>query len=419
MRGMSGIRKGMGSLIARGIEAIATVLLVLVFFSLFLALLNVLFPTGAGLKELMRAQEGRQAGKGKIAAMLSNIQNTVKSKRADAIAWENAQPDAALFDQDAVQTLQRSSARLNFDENSYLAMEANSLVIIKSLEQDLSSHEKRSFLLMVEGELRGKIAGTGGGPLHMEIATPAGLALIQTRGLPGDKAEFKISINPDKSSTLTVYQGSAELTAQGKEVRVEANESVMVKQDEAPSAPRPLPLPVEPLSPKDSQSFLYRELSPRITFTWKTLPEATGYHFVLARDHLFQDILVDEHMPQNQFTHGNLKRGSYYWRVSALKNGTEGDFSAARSLHLAQKGTPPALSVTFPSATIERKNCVLTGKAEPGARVFVMGKQVRTNEAGEFSHTVELEHGMNIIVVEAVDAAGNVAYQSKNVNRKH
>ncbi len=429
------------SLLASGIEIIITMLLVLTFFSVFLALLNSLFPSGTSLRELMnregmnarsapaetaltevlRSQEARgpsQTKTVKTAAVLTKINNTVKNKRVDAIAWEPAQADMALYDRDAVQTMQRSSAILNFDERSYLQMGANSLVIIKSLEQDLSSGNKRSFLLMVEGELRGKLAGSAQGPVHMEIMTPSAMTRIETRNLPDDKAEFKITINPDESSTISVFQGVAKVIAQGKEVQVESNMAVTVSQNAAPSLPSPLPPPVELLSPADSARFVYRDLSPEILFTWKAIQGVTDYHFVLARDPLFQNIMVDERLSRVRFSHGSLKQGAYFWRVSALKNKLESPVPAPGRFDVVQKRNPPVLSITFPPMTVNQQHWVLTGTAEPGARVFVNGKQVQTDEAGEFKHTIEIERGINIIIVEAVDAARNVTYRSQMVQGK-
>ena len=50
--------------------------------------------------------------------------------------------------------------------------------------------------------------------------------------------------------------------------------------------------------------------------------------------------------------------------------------------------------------------------------MFINGKEVPTTSEGEFRHAVALERGINIIVVEAVDAAGNVSYRSSRVHGK-
>ena len=414
------------ALLARSLEGAALVLLVLLFFSVFLSIMNILFPTGTGLKEIMGRERDRGAAgelggaagaaPGKVTAMLTQVHNTVKSKREDAIAWSAAQSGMPLYDQDAVQTLQRSSAMLTFDENSSLELGANTLMIIKSLERDVQARTKRSLLLMVDGDLRGKIAGTGKEALQLEIATPNATARIDTDQLPANKSDFKISINPDKSSTITVFQGAAQVTVGGKEVLVESNRSLTVDPDSTMDGPKALPKTVELIAPVPSGRFLYRDLSPKIKFRWKASPDATKYHFVMARDPQFQDILIDERLTQTEFTHGKLPHSAYYWRVSALDHWQEGLFSETWQFKTFQKRSPPELVVNFPPKRAKEKRCMITGSVEPGARVFIMGRRVAIDEEGNFNHPIELARRINVLVVEAIDAAGNVSYQSRLVH---
>lgn len=412
--------------LARILEAAGLIFLVIFFFTVFLSVMNVLFPTGSSLTEMLQRQGGSVTPAtfdgstgvpaGKAAAMLSEARNTVKSKREDAIAWSAARTGMLLYDQDAVQTLERSAAMLIFDTNNALEMGANTLMIIKSLDRDDQTRTKRSFLLMVEGDLHGKIAGTEQEALHLEIATQNATARFDTGRIPGQKTDFAVSINPDRSSTFTVLQGAAQVLVGGKEVRVDANTSLTVNTDYTTDGPTRLPRPVELVSPAQEDRYLYRDLSPRITFRWKAVPEANRYHFVLARDPLFKDRLLDERLTQTSFTHGKLPHSDYYWRVSALNNWQEGPFSDARQFNMVQKLKPPSLVVQFPSKRVTHKRCTLTGVTDPGARVFIKGKRVATDEQGRFSHTIELVRRVNIIIVEAVDGAGNVAYRSQVVN---
>ena len=53
-----------------------------------------------------------------------------------------------------------------------------------------------------------------------------------------------------------------------------------------------------------------------------------------------------------------------------------------------------------------------------GAIVFVGDQEIPTDETGAFEHRISLELGINLIIVEAVDRAGNVSYQSGMLARK-
>jgi hypothetical protein len=425
----------------RIVEGIVAIVLVLLFFSIFLYLLNSLFPSGTSLREIIARQgssgssdSSRQGRDGlqlsfseegseiesleDYAASLSWTRNTVKSKRAAAIAWITAKEGNLLYDRDAVQTFSRSAAEIQFDENNRLNMGPNSLVIIKRLTRDPKLREKRSFMVLVDGELRGMLAASGQESVYLEIETPGGMLQAQRESGAAEPVDFKVSVNPDKSSTIAVYQGTAKITAQGQSVLVNANQSTVVALNQAPLDPSDLPSAVQLNSPASTRRFYYRDLPPKVQFAWKTQPNANGYHFILARDPFFRDIVTDDQFSESQFSHGNLKEGTYYWKVSAKQNTIEGFFSENRRFQVLQDQTPPKLSVQFPPATIYQENFTLRGKTEPGARIFIGGKWVRTSKTGKFEYALKLNLGISVIVVEAFDAVNNVAYRSQRVNRK-
>jgi hypothetical protein len=429
------------NILRQSTEGIFAVLLVLVFFSIFLLILYVLFPSGIGLNSII-AYQGPQTisdlqeqgsrelllangendsdltSQKDVAAVLSMARNTVKSKSSEAIAWKSAKAGKTLFDRDAVQTLDRSSAKVKFDENSSIDMGANSLLIIKRLDQDPLFREKRSFMVLVDGDLRGKIAKSDKDSVYLEVETPGAKMRMQSGPMAEGPVDFKISVNPDKSSTIAVYQGVAEIMAQGQRVVVEANQSTVVALDQAPLTPVNLLGPVKLKSPTDTDLFYYRNLPPKIQFTWQNQPNVNSYHFVMARDNSFKDIIADEQFSRASFTHGNLVKGTYFWKVSGFDKTIEGFFSETRRFQIVQDKKPPTLNVKFPPKTVYRGRYTLRGETEPGSRVFVGGKPVKTTKTGKFKYNLKLQPGINVIVVEAIDPVNNVAYRSQRVNRK-
>ena len=428
-------------IITRVVEGAVAILLVLFFFSLFLWLLNTLFPTGTSLREIIARQGtadttdssdggGRDlqmvygdgeldpAASGDPAAVLNWVRNSVKSKRASQIAWQSAEEGNLLFDRDAVQTLKRSAAEIKFDENTSLNMGPQSLVIIKRITNDPLLHKKRSFMVLVDGELRGSLAPSGPDSVYLEIDTPgAKLSTHSESGTTGP-VDFKLSVNDDQSSTIAVYKGSAEISAQGKTVVVNANQSTVVGLNQTPQDPRDLPRALELKSPAGGKKYYYRDLPPRIKFAWQAYPGATAYHLVLARDPYFREIVTDDQFNSSHFSHGNLQKGVYYWKVSAMQDTIEGFFSRNGSFQVIQDQTPPKLQVQFPPATIYQEHYILRGRTDPGVRVFVGGRRIKISGNGKFNHTLKLNPGINIIVVEAFDGVNNVAYSSQRVNRK-
>ncbi len=92
-----------------------------------------------------------------LTAAITKIHNTLKRKSQDAIIWQDASEGALLYDRDAVKTASNSSAVIQFGEGSILQMQERTLVIIRRLEMDPFINDKRSFMVLIEGELRCKL----------------------------------------------------------------------------------------------------------------------------------------------------------------------------------------------------------------------------------------------------------------------
>lgn len=77
--------------------------------------------------------------------------------------------------------------------------------------------------------------------------------------------------------------------------------------------------------------------------------------------------------------------------------------------------TPPALSIVGLPAITNDPNVGITGTVEVGSEVFLngMSKGIATSSALMIDHT--LHEGVNVIVIEAVDMAGNIAMETLNV----
>ena len=81
-------------------------------------------------------------------------------------------------------------------------------------------------------------------------------------------------------------------------------------------------------------------------------PDATGYHFELARDSDFKDVIVDATVKDNRFSKNDLIPGNYYWRLSTLVDDAESYVSKTQRLHLIRKLAPPELLANHPPETV-------------------------------------------------------------------
>jgi len=421
-----------------GVELLVSLLLVVVFFGIFLFMLNYLFPIGAGLKHkdkseqwneslnmmertvtdllMMRGNQDVQNG-GPVTAKLTSVTNTVKTKRSGQIVWRGIDTGASLYDGDGVQTAKRSKAVITFNDKNFLRMGENSLVIIRRLERDAILPQNQSVIVMAEGEVWGRIEQTGSERAYLEVSTPSADTRIRSQAGAGE-AEFKISINEDQSSTISVFKGQVEVSAKGKSLIIAENQQASIIMGAAPSTPERLLGRVVLDGPSSGSSFAYRDLPPKVQFAWQPVDGVDTYQFMLARDPEFRQLVLETAVKGTRFQHGNLARGGYYWRVRAQQKLLEGALSETRALTLVQDAVPPTLRVNFPPAVTREERQTVSGFTEPGARVFLDGRSVVAGTNGAFSMQLNLKRGLNVVVVESVDAAGNVAYRSKTIHGK-
>src|SRR5688572_11645511 len=117
-----------GRLLGYGAETVTSVAVALLFFLIFICILNLIFPVGTGggmsaaeFRNLIaRDRPGVAAapnGGPLPAAALTVIHREVKTRRAADIAWSAALAGARLGDGDAVQTNREGSAQIDFGES--------------------------------------------------------------------------------------------------------------------------------------------------------------------------------------------------------------------------------------------------------------------------------------------------------------
>lgn len=388
-------------------ETAGSLLLVLALFWLFIVFLNALFPSGTSLRDLVAARSGQMPGKDAAGrrpeAALKLLVRDVRCRRGDSVAWGDAREGMLLYNRDAVQTFDRSGATISFAPEDLLRVGSNSMIVVTRLNEKVEGGP-RSYRVEVEGELRGSFSGSK--RVRLELATAGHLARV----VPG-KARFRLTRNGDDCQSLAVYAGELRIRARDGTVRVPAYWGITLRRG-APVGPA-VPLPEAPRLKDEKLLYRYRLLPPRVRFTWSG---ASGqYRFQLARDPGFRETVLDRTVAEPELVSGTLEAGSYFWRVVGIEEGREGRFSRTGRCELRQLLAPPELKVRFPPQKGAPGPCRIEGSAEPGARVFVNGVEIAAAADGGFAHELSLNPGVNLIRVEAFDAAGNASFASRVV----
>ena len=416
--------------IARLAELVVACSLVLVCFLVFLWILGRSFPAGTSLAELVGYRQAdarggpaeidldlpaaeRQVTREPLIASLSNIFRRVKDKPAGAVVWSDSSAGTGLRHGHAIQTMSGSAATIVFDGHDHVRMSENSLLVVKALDQEVGTRNKRVSLVVLEGEFGGSFSPEGADRMQIEVG--GGGATLRMASTTDSPAGFNVQVNADQSATYSVYDGNATVTAGGTAIDVGANFAVTV--DASGRLGRLVKLPGRPVleSPANGSRVASRSAPPRVRFEWQAGPDADRHRILLARDPEFGEIVYNAVVDGNSFVHGNLAPGRYYWRVSGRRESGEGPPSEPHRLDLVLDSVPPRLEIELTRDGERDDRVLVSGSTEPGARVWVGDERLGVGESGEFRHSLQLRPGYNVVVVEAVDDAGNVAYASRLV----
>lgn len=391
-------------------------------------LIRVLFPTGVALNEqsLGQASDARDSAGGRelsyshghaggaaAVAEILTVRRDVKLKGRNELAWRPAQEGVTLAEQDSLQTQRNSSATVRLDDESVVRIGANSLIVFQGGVTDLFTPRHTNSIVMMEGSLGAQFVSSPSDPRHLEVALPNGLA----RFIPGDDdaaVAFNINVNPDLSSSVSVMAGSSVVTVAGQTQTVDAEHGITISINGEVLERGKLPGTPDGIRPRNRSTYEYRSLPPEIVFAWNAVVDVDAYRLKVARDPQMSDLVVDQGLGELKFSYGGLQHGTYYWQVSGMNGFMEGPASAPHLLRLVRDEQPPQL-VLQPFVHQAGQQFVTLSGSTDAARVYVQGEEVATN-SGRFRHDVPVGLGANLIVVEAVDSAGNVTYQSQMFN---
>jgi hypothetical protein len=397
----------------------------LVFIIFLLLLNNLLFPQGTRLGDIA-ARDGSSQwtsgergeisitgdgldGFGEFIARLADVQRDVKVRPADAVAWTDARLGASVRNRDALQTFSNSRARIDFTTDNHLQIGQNSLVIFSSNTADPFLQRRDPAVVVMQGELGG-VVNEGYGAFAVQL--PTGVAVLNADPETGETADFKLTVNPDKSSTIAMYAGTAAIEVSGRNYQLGRNEALTITEDGRTGGVRKLPGAPRVTTPGRDLVARFRDMPPRVNFEWRDVSGAQNYRLELARDADFEEIMVDEYLNETSFVHGNLAAGNYYWRVRARDGWVQGPATKARRVRVVQDLEPPSLELS-PIQQAATGEYVLRGRTSPDAKVYVRGQPVEISADGSFRYEFKVAPGAQAIVVEAIDSVGNVATSSQ------
>ena len=337
------------------------------------------------------------------------VEGDVRVKRSGSFAWEPADRNMALRVGDQVKTSSSASAQLIYFDGTITTVQPGSLLEIRELSEDPATQVRKVSEKLNWGELMASTQRRNVEGSFHEVATDRAAARSEEAG------EFRVRYDKeDETASFDVFQGRVEVATDVGRESVGTGERMRMRQGSVlgrellPGVPRLI-------APTDQRVFVVGQPSREsTTLSWEKVPGAARYHLLISGRLLFSDPLYDDLRTETAVVIEEMQPGTYFWKVASVApSGAEGPFSEVRtfrvsSQHVRDAGdrTPPRIEMAEPVQT--GPMLILNGRTEPGALLWVNGEKVDVYDDGSFYSVLKLpKEGINEVVVEAQDAAGN------------
>jgi len=268
-------------------------------------------------------------------ARLTDVQRTVQARAPQKPDWERARQGKELYRGWRVNTLERASADVTFQDGSLVQMRQNTLIIIYGgVYRD--ARRKTTEASLERGTLRSRLS-----EFRLEVKTPTAQA-----GLDGGSSV--LSVDDQGTSLLSNHEGGEAQfkVTMGEAVRVKPGFGSKARKG-TPRPSKPKPLPPTP-SWNSGLAVIFsgiRNEGGTVRGSWSSVEEATSYRVEIAKDREGGEVVVATTVPSSvtSFEIHRLPEGVYFARVSTIDNdGFESPQSSAHpmNVHLVQLELP-------------------------------------------------------------------------------
>jgi hypothetical protein len=357
------------------------------------------------------AGSGSSPEPGPKQAHFTNIDGTVRVKKANSNIWVQADYAVALDRNDVVQTGPEGIAKLVFTDGTNYAMKPDSLIVIQ--ENSLNAAQQTEVAVQVT---------TGTVDLATSNITPGSKSQVSVAGNIASFASetaAEVMNNPQKNeSAILDKKGSVEVNRDGKSVKLAENEKVTIPAEGEMVKSKVVGPPVL-IDPAFNQQVALATGEKTVSFSWSEVPNVRAYHVRISKNQFFNGTqMVFDKMVTDTQVAVPVSEGIYYWEVQSVgEDGKESAESEKPRFTVIRK-TSASMTIALEVGEFVQNghSLLVRGRTEPGATVLVNGQQAFTKGDGTFSHfTSNLPTGENIITVTAQNSRGGISNLSRSV----
>jgi lipid-binding SYLF domain-containing protein len=263
---------------------------------------------------------------------IAKLHRTVQMRAGSELAWRGAELGRAVHTEDAIQTLAEASVVVKVKNRGDISIGENSLVVFEANANDTFMAARSAVAAVTRGELAGRLkAGADNDVLGIRLPN----ATVRLQGVsPGQPADFNLQLNRDKSASIVILRGKAQVRARNGVTKLGSGEGVQISADGGHAERQSIPAVPVLVEPAASQVIVYHKEPPKVVFRWRSDTPVDDYHFVLAKDRDLRDTIADEHLSDGSYIRADLRSGDYYWTVTARRGWLEGTPTSVAVVHV-------------------------------------------------------------------------------------
>lgn len=353
------------------------------------------------------------AGGGKIIgqqqAKFTQLDGTVRVKKASSNSWADAKYDTPLEKGDVIQTSSEGMAKVVFADGSNYTIKPDSLIVVE--ENSTNASQQTQVAVQVT---------TGTVDLATSTYTQGSKSQVIVAGATATLAPdtSALVLNDPRADTHEIFlkKGSGEV-ARGSEVVQLTNLERVSFKSSSPEMTKSKEIgPPTLIVPANMMTTF--AANKQVEFTWTPVAGTRGYHIRISRNPYFSSLLVDKKVSSPEFTASGIGDGSYYWSVQSIDaNGRESIESERNRFNVLPKTAEASVALTLEPLIRHGHVIEVSGKTEANTRVMVNGEEVPVvGGDGTFHYyTPPLPNGENVITITAQSNRGGINTKTAKV----
>lgn len=345
-----------------------------------------------------------QVAAGAQQAHFTNLDGTVRVKKANSSAWSKADYSLPLEKGDIVQTASEGLAKIVFTDGTNYTVKQDSLIVIE--ENSANDHQQTNVAVTVN---------TGTVDLSTGTYTQGSKSQVMVAGATASLApESAAMVHNDPINDQHEFlqeKGTAQVQRNGEVVTLSEWEKVSYQRGSPRMARLKEVGPPTPISPANmAPIYAAPGQEHPVEFSWSKMPNAAGYHLRVSQNPYFSSLVRDEKVAKAEIKVSGLGEGKYYWSVQSYDaDDKESVVSETNRFTILPRGSNAQAAMNLELEFMQHGRVIeVSGKTEPNARVMVNGREAPPIESdGSFRcFTPELPIGDNVITVTAQNATG-------------